>query len=163
MQAISGFEEADFFSSSTVPICPQKEGYEMKALKRMFAPKEVRAILGVLDEADYRFDCPAFTMIKGAIENLVLGAESAKIAANVRKGISPRQSVYSWIVNIAGDELETGRHHLHRGILNPMGLGVDLLRIFDAAGDELVQIGAVDADYAAKQKAGLRKNIENEG
>ena len=134
----------------------------MKALRRMFASKEVRAILGVLDEADCRFDCPAFQMVKKQIEDLVLGHPD-RVAAKVREGISPRQSVYSWIANIAGDHVESGHYHIYRGVLNPMGMGEDLLRIFDAASDELVQIGSVDADYAAKQKAGIRENIKTVG
>lgn len=134
----------------------------MKILKKLFAPKEVRAVLGVLDEADCRFDCPAFQLVRNIIENAVL-TNTNKVAKQIREGLSPRQSVYSMIANIAGDHIESGQYHIYRGVLNPMGMGKDLLRIFDEAVDEMVKIGVVDEEYAEEQKKGIRENIKTVG
>ena len=134
----------------------------MKALKRMFASKEVKAVLGVHDEADQRFDCHAFEMVKNQIEQAVLSQPGAT-ADKIRNGLSPRQAVYSMIGNIAGDFAESGQFHLYRGVLNPMTGGEDLLRIFDAAVDEMLQIGAIDEDDAAEQKSELRECIKTVG
>lgn len=134
----------------------------MKALKRMLASKEVRAVLGVLDEADQRFDCPAFEMVKNQIEQAVLSQPDVA-TDKLRNGLSARQVVYSMIANIAGDFVESGQFHIYRGVLNPLSGGEDLLRIFDSAVDEMVQIGAVDEKYAAEQKAGIRENIKTVG
>ena len=136
----------------------------MKFLKRMFASKEVKAILGVLDEADQRFDCRAFEMVKNQIEQAVLSLPDG-FAQKIRNGISPRQCVYSMIANIAGELLASGKFHLFPGTLNPLPFsgGLDLLRIFDAAVDEMVQIGAVDKDNAVAHKARMRDTIKTEG
>ena len=136
----------------------------MKFFKRMFASKEVKALLGVLDEADQRFDCRAFEMIKNQIEQAVLSLPDG-FADKVRNGLSPRQCIYSMIANIASELLASGKFHLWPGSLNPMPFsgGLDLLRIFDASVDVMVQIGAVDNDYAAAHKARLRETIKNEG
>ena len=134
----------------------------MIILKKLFAPKEIRGVLGVLDEAECRFDCPAFKMIRNIIEKAVL-ANSNGVAKKIRDGLSPRQSAYSMIANIAGDHVESGQYHIYRGVLNPMGIGEDLLKIFDAAVDEMVTISAVDKEYAEKQKKGIRENIKTVG
>ena len=101
-------------------------------------------------------------MIRNIIENAVL-ANSSKVATQIREGLSPRQSAYSMIANIAGDHVESGQYHIYRGVLNPMGMGGDLLKIFDAAVDEMVTIGAVDEEYAKEQKNGVRENIKTVG
>ena len=136
-----------------------KKGNKLKIFKRMFASKEVRGVLGVLDEADCKFNCQAFTMIKGLIEDTVF-KNSADIEAGVCDGKSPRELAYYLIYNIAADHLESGRYHAWYGILNPTGIAPELRRIFNAASDELVHIGVMDAEDAAKDKIELLKNIE---
>ena len=76
----------------------------MVAHKRLFASKEVKAFLGVLDEADQRFrpNYPVFELVKNRIEQEVLAQPDAT-AANIRNGLSPQQAVYSMIANISGD------------------------------------------------------------
>jgi len=134
----------------------------MSILNRMLAPKEVKAILGVLDEADQRLDYPIFSSIKKMIEGHVL-SQSEAVAEKVRSGISARQSAYSMIANLAGDMAESGEFHVYRGVLNPVGGGEDLLRIFDAAVDEMLLIGAIDNTEAAEQKSNLRACIREIG
>ncbi|KKM23643.1 hypothetical protein LCGC14_1613100 [marine sediment metagenome] len=130
--------------------------------KRMSDSMEVRAVLRVLDEADKRFDCPAFRRVKYQIEE-ALRSQLDAVAGKIRDGLSPREAVYSQIANIAGNLVESGQFHIYRGVLSPITGGEDLLRIFDAAVDELVQIGAVDEASAAEQKAGVRENIKTVG
>lgn len=130
--------------------------------KRIFASKEVKAVLGVLDEADQKFDCHVFQTVKSQIEKGVL-SQSDAVRAKIQNGLSPRQAVYSMIANMAGDLVESGNYHVYRGVLNPLTGGEDLLRIFDASVDEMVQCGAVGADEAAEQKAGVRENIKSVG
>ena len=94
----------------------------MIILKKLFAPKEVRGVLGVLDEAECKFDYPAFKMIRNIIEKAVLSNPN-KVTKAIRNGLSPRQSAYSMIANAVGDHLESGQYHIHRGVLNPTGIG----------------------------------------
>jgi hypothetical protein len=134
----------------------------MKILKKLFAPKEVRAVLGILDEAECKFDSPAFEKIRKIIKNAIL-ENTRNVIKQVREGHSPRQYVYSMIANVSGDYVESGQCHMYRGVLDPMGIGGELLKIFDAAVDELVLIGAVDKDFAQEQKKGIRENIKTVG
>jgi len=78
-----------------------------------------------------------------------------------REGTNLRQWMLGAIANIAGDCVESGQFHLARGWLNPVGQG--LLLIYDTAADELVSMGAVDAESASRQKTRLRKNAADVG
>jgi hypothetical protein len=135
----------------------------MNFLKKAFAPKEVKAALGALDETAYRFQTEAFLIVRNIIEKYLLSYPDA-LDHIIREngGRTPREWVYSQIGNIAGDMLESGQYHVYRGVLN-VGIGEDLLNMFDATYDELVQMKAIDPDYASKQKATLRRNIQQVG
>jgi hypothetical protein len=67
------------------------------------------------------------------------------------------------IANTSGDMAESGQYHIYRGVLNPMGPGEDLLKIFDSAMDELVKLGDMDEKNAQEQKEAIRKNIQGVG
>ena len=138
----------------------------MELMKKQSAPKEVKAALGILDEASCIFDSyhgylsGAFYLVRDEITELIL-ASPAEVARAIRKGISPREWVYSAIANTAGDYVESGQYHIRRRHLNPTG--EDLLRLFNAALDELVRIGAMEADYAEKEKSAILKSIWDAG
>ena len=134
----------------------------MKILKRIFAPREVRVALNCLDEFGYEFDCEAFGMVRDQIEKAFLMNYNTVIS-QVQRGISPHQQVCFAIANVAGDYVESGQFHLYRGVLNPLGPGGDLLKLFDTAIDKLVQIGAVDNSDAITQKAAIRESIKSVG
>ena len=134
----------------------------MKMLRRIFAPKEVRITLNILDEVGLEFDCEAFRMLKTRIEDAFL-RDYNQVVSGVKEGISPRQQVYTAIANLAGDYVESGEYHLYRGWLNPFGPGEDLLRLFDASVDKLVQMRACSVKEAKAQKAGVREGIKTVG
>lgn len=143
-------------------------GLEMRFLKKLLAPKEVRAALGVLDEASCTFDSHhgylsnAFQMVRDPIEKMILDHPSEFVRA-IQKGTSPRQWVYNSIAKDAGDLLETGEYHIRRGFLNPIGPGEDLLRLFNAALDELVRIEVMEPDFAENEKRVMLKIIREAG
>jgi hypothetical protein len=130
---------------------------------KILARKEVQAALGILEEADpHRLDGGAFRIIREEIEGLIL-SHRAEFVAFVQKGNSIRAWVYTNIANTAGDFLESGQYHVYRGVLNSIGPGEDLLRLFDAAVDELVHMGCLDGESAEMQKDALRENIKSVG
>ena len=135
----------------------------MRFLKKIFAPKEVRTALAVLEEASYTFNTEAFRLVSSKIEGMILARPADFVNLVQSEGISPRQCVYAVISSIAAKHLGSGQYHVYRGFLNPLGPGPDLLRLFDAAADELVRIGAQDADNASKQKATMREEIKSVG
>ena len=131
-------------------------------LKRLFPPKEVKAIFDVIDEADTKFNHSlGFRLIRERLERIVR-SDPGGVAKSIREGLSPRQFIYWFIANESGDMLESGDHHCYRGVLDPM-VGEDLLRVFDGASDEMVAMGAEPAEKAERNKAAIRKNIANVG
>ena len=134
----------------------------MSLFRKLFVPKEVRAALAIVDELACQFDCDAFRMIGEQAEKMVL-ARSQDFARAVRNGTPARHMVVGLINRIAGDYAESGEYHIWRGVLNPLGPGQDLLKIYDATADELVRLGVAEAAYAEEQKAALRQNIEASG
>ena len=136
-------------------------------IKKTLAPKEVKAAFGALDEAEYHFlqegglfRDEAVSSIRQLIEKALLKHPDnfAKIIQN-NNGRTPREWVYSQFANIAADMLESGRYHVFRGALDTLGPGEELLNIHDASYDVLLEMKAVELEYAEKQKAGLRENI----
>lgn len=132
----------------------------MKAFRRRFASNEVKGALEILTEIRTQLDCEAFQIVRGKLEDDFL-ADNTEVVALVKQGVSPRAQVYNAISNLTGDMVESGHYHVYRGVLN--SVGEDLLRLFDLATDELVQLGTIDAKFAKKQKADLRKNIKSVG
>ncbi|MCB9852656.1 MAG: hypothetical protein H6819_06145 [Phycisphaerales bacterium] len=67
------------------------------------------------------------------------------------------------LANTAGDHIESGNYHAHRGVLDPIGPGSEILQLFDAAVDELVRMNAIDPDFATAKKDELRNRIRDVG
>ena len=134
----------------------------MNFIKKLFAPKEIKAALGILDEASYTFDNEAFRLVRNHIETAIL-AQPDKFVNIIQKGTSPRQWIYTAIANISGELVESGKYHIYRGVLNPIGAGNDLLKLFNVAVDELIKIGVLDNKNAKTQKEAVLKNINSVG
>ena len=131
-------------------------------IKKSFSKKEVKEALGILEEASQKFGSGGFDLVKQHVEKSIL-SDTEQFMDVVRKGRSVRKYVYSMIANVSGDMVESGHYHIYRGILNPMGPGEDLLKIFDSAMDELVKLGDTDKKNADEQKEAVRKNMANMG
>jgi hypothetical protein len=134
----------------------------MKIVKKKLAPKEVRVALNILDEIGLEFDCEGFRMTKVVVEEYLLRDCNA-IVSSTKEGISPRRIVYAAIANVAGDYLESGEFHMYRGILNTLGPGPDLMRLFNFAVDKLVQNGDLPASEAELRKSELQERIQSVG
>jgi hypothetical protein len=69
----------------------------MKFLKKAFAPKEVRAALGILDEAECRFDrdglfdSDAFKLVRKFIEKALLAKPNDFVRLIQESGRTPRE------------------------------------------------------------------------
>jgi hypothetical protein len=123
---------------------------------------EVEEAIEVLDEATHKFGESGFDLVREQVEKILL-SDTDQFLDIVRKGRSVRKYVYSTIANVSGDMVESGQYHIYRGVLNPMGPGGELLKIFEAAMDELVKLGDTDMENAEKQKKAIRENIKNVG
>jgi hypothetical protein len=123
-------------------------------IKKSFTSKEVKIAIDVLNEAGRKFEGAGFDLVKERIEKMLL-AHPKEFKSIIQKGASPHQWIYSTIANVSGDLVESGHYHIYRGVLNPIGPGEDLLKLFDSAVDELVKIGSVEAKYANEQKRAI--------
>lgn len=136
----------------------------MTLFKKMFLEKEVKAVLGVLDELDFEFkEYSSFENVKKIAEKIIINNKEKIRKIMARDNISPRRTAYSWINNVSGDMLESGQYHIYRGTLNPMGPGNELLKIFDVSTDKLVEVGDMDKDKAKQHKKNIRNRISSVG
>jgi len=134
----------------------------MNFLNKFFPPKEIKEALGILEEAECEFSSKDFNLIKGHIKK-ILHSHPDKFVEMIKQGETPRQWVYSTISNIAGDLVESGNYHIYRGVINPAGIGNELLKIYNKAIDKLVEIKVLDNERAKKEKAALQENIKSVG
>ena len=123
---------------------------------------EVEAALRELANAANGFDAVAFGLVADRVRTTIL-TRPEQFAEVIQSGTPVRRWVWGAISNAAGDLVESGEFHVYRGVLNPMGPGEGLVRIFDAAADEMVRLRAAEPEFVRRQKANLRKNIKDIG
>lgn len=149
----------------------------MKFLKKLFAPKEVKTAIGVIDEFEYSCNTSAFrfvvrlvpdlnrwvdpfSLVREVVESTILEQSEKFISVIKEQGMTPRQKVYSMMEHVAGDYLESGSldFFVYRGVLN--FCGEELLRIYDLIIDRMREIDCVSDEEAKKQKSDIRHSIE---
>jgi hypothetical protein len=131
----------------------------MKFLNRVFQTKELKAVLGVLAEADQKFSCRAFDIVKKRVEDDFL-TNAEHLPQILSQNPSARAVTYRCIVDFTQDCLLSGNFHLF-GTLNPLTGGEDLLRIALASIDELEQMGAYTPEAAERSRQALRHNVDS--
>lgn len=134
----------------------------MNFFKKLFAPKEVSAAVGILDEISCDINLSGFEVVHEPIKNLIT-SDMNKFVEIVKRSPSIRVWVLSAVANMAGDAVESGEFHVYRGVLNPMGPGNALLKAFCYCLDGLVKEGQISSANSEKQKKTLRKNIAEVG
>jgi len=122
---------------------------------------EVKEIMEILDEIENKFGTD-FDVVREYVER-GLDTNKEQFLELVQKSGSVHKYVYTVIANISGDMVESGQYHIYRGVLNPMGPGENLLKIFDFAMDELVKVSETNKEHAEAQKKAIRENIKNVG
>ena len=133
----------------------------MKIIKRIFAPKEVKVTLNIIEELSLEWGyTQAFREIRSEIERSILD-DYKNVVSQVKDGASARQLIYFSIAFFAARCVKSGRYHIWTGVLT--GIGSDLLSLFDMAIDRLLESGAISEKEAKEQKAGIREIIEYVG
>lgn len=134
----------------------------MGLFRNLFLNREVKGAIGILDEFAVRFRGSGFERVRDQVE-AGFRKHPHDLASIVNGGTPLRQIVMQALANTAGDHIVSGHYHPHRGVLDPSGPGNEILRLFDAAVDELVQMNAIDPDFAATRKGELRERIGDVG
>ena len=139
----------------------------MLFLKRLFAEKEIKAALGVVDECDLIFSSDdlfgdSFRIIK---EELVpyLYKNSHILKDYIKNGHSVRGCVYNAIATIAQDHVTSGKYHMYRGVLSSMGPGPTLRKISEKAIELLVKEGSITQENSEQWKADIQEQISKVG
>ena len=135
----------------------------MNFIKKMFAPKEVKAALISLHDIERKCSNVAFQKPVKVVESVILSNQRKFVLAIKEQGVSPHHKVCSMLENVAGDYLESGRPDLfiYRGVLSPQGQ--ELLRAYDTLLDEMKETDYISEAEAAKQKNDIRACIEQVG
>lgn len=127
-----------------------------------FVSKEIKGVLGVMDELELEFDkFSVFPEVKRLVEKIITKNADHITKIMREQNIKPRRTAYSWINNVSGDMLESGRYHIYRATLTP--IGEQLLTIFDISTDRLAELGDMDSNKASEHKGAIRKNIKTVG
>ncbi len=134
----------------------------MTFFKKIFGSKEIKSALCVIEEAKTTLENTEFHIIESILKE-ILRKHPNDIINIIKNGTPARQWGYAAIANVTGDLLETGKYHIHRGMLNPLGPGASLLKLYDSAVDELVRMGIVNVSSAEIEKKALRKNLNTVG
>lgn len=131
--------------------------------KEIFVSKEIKAVLGVLDDLDSEFNkFLMFPEVKIRVKETLLKNDKYISNIIIEQDIKPLRTAYSWINNISGDMLESGEYHIYRGTLNPT-TGGELLQLYDISTDKLLELGDMDKAGACKHKEDVRRNIASTG
>ncbi len=124
--------------------------------RKLFASNELKAVIGVLDETAYRCsDNRACQSICSSVESQLL-KDSRTVEEALQDGVSPREYAYTMLANSAGDELATGKYYMY-GAVDRLGVGEDLLKLFDSVIDELVHMGVLAHKQAQYNKRAVRE------
>lgn len=133
----------------------------MRSLTRLFAGKEIRAVLGVLDELEIKYPTGGFRMVRGVLEQEIRKQPGLVRTAVTRFGARP--AIYNKIANTAGDLLASGRFHVYRGVLDPLSVAPQLLQLFDGILDQGLAESIMDSEQVESQKSGIREQIADVG
>ena len=135
----------------------------MKFLKKIFASKEVKAALGVLDELAYECNSHAFSLVREQVELAILEHPEKFVSVLKSQGRTPREKMYSMIEHVAGDYLECGSFdfYISRGLLNPTG--EQILQVYNHIIDRMKEDGCISEEEAQKQKSDIQDRIKEAG
>lgn len=139
----------------------------MPMFGRLFASKELKAALGIIDECELTFFSNglhgnAFDIIKAELIPFVK-KNTSKLKAQIKSGRTPRACVYNLIAQIAESHLISGQYHMYRGVLSSLREGPQLYKICTKAIDILVKEGDVSEEDGEYWKADIRKGISQVG
>jgi len=137
----------------------------MEFLKKIFASKEVKAAIGVLDELDYEYNSHVFRLVRKQVEGAILEEQKQFAEILKQQGRTPRQKIYSFLEKVAGDYLESGSYDFFiagtRGSLNPRG--EELLKVYGHIIDRMKKDGYISEEEAQKQKSDIQDRIKEAG
>lgn len=132
--------------------------------RKIYRPKAITPFLGVLDELEYQFSYihDSFKIVRDAIERNIYG-NIREWNGHLNENHNPRVNIYIAITNIAYNHLQSGRYHLHFGVLAEFGEGKGLKELYDYSVKELVKLGHFSKKDAKEHHEALKQAISTIG
>lgn len=107
-------------------------------------------------EAVRQISNPMFDSLASAVKSQWTNEHIANYKAQIQTGESHEAFIYNFIVHTCGDRLESGTHHVYRGILNSEGH--HYLRLFEHAIAAMIDKGEYTNEWADEN---LRRPVFN--
>lgn len=131
-----------------------------KLLWRLFPPFEVKLTREAID---------GFLGSRAKLCGSIIGSGAHELVDDTEKTLysirinhmKPDQLALILITNVLGRHLQSGQYHTYRGVLNMMGK--DMLKVWDAAGKEMLDRRYHDESEAKKDHDWIRHEIEGVG
>lgn len=163
---VSTFLTKDVAESGTVERSPRtrlggwlaspREAYSQRAGRR----RRETAVLEALWAIETSGEIPGLGLVKNQVLALV-SAERDAIGTPASEDVDPKGLAYLAIRNASYQELSSGRHHIHRGILS--FVGSELLSSFIVASERMVSHGLQTSARHEVAVANLRTELSEIG
>src|SRR3990167_3447766 len=132
-------------------------------------PKEIRDLLERIDVAKQKFPedvayllNPFLDLLKKTIKSDWKQEHIKNYIEQIRAGETHEGFIYNAIVHSTADKLESGQHHIYRGVLGPEGHKYKL--IFEHAINTIIDSGAYTKEWADENlRAAVYKGIKDIG
>jgi len=125
-----------------------------------------KVLLENLDEIEKKYNNNSFFILKDVLIEIIKHEKQALKIMDISKNLpgNIHEFFHGSINQMTGDDLESGKFHVYRGMLNLIGM--DFLDMFDKSLDfmwELKAKGISSEEYIKEQKAVIRSNIKQVG
>ena len=109
----------------------------MPLFERLIPSREVRAVLGALEEIAYSQNSSSFEKLKHKMKQYIY-SHTEEVHVALAEHSSPRLFIHTLILNWVSDELSTNKYIRSKGVLNEDG--VKLLAALDYSISELKKL-----------------------
>jgi hypothetical protein len=134
----------------------------MSIISRLFQSKELREFNKLLSQLKIEFNNPSFDVIGERLSKWALD-NPKDLKEMMDKDINHELWINGHVANYSGDLVCSGEYHMYRGVLNPVGHGENLLRLFDDSTDFAYNKGEFDKAFADEQKKCVRIGLQQVG
>ena len=132
-------------------------------------PPEIQELLARIDAAIRRLPeevetlgRPLLQKLAGTIKQQWKTEHEKNYAEQIRQGETHEAFIYNFIVHAVGDQLESGQHHIYRGVLG--AVGITYKQLFEHAINTMVEMGGYTQEWANEHlRAAVYKGIKEMG
>ena len=132
-------------------------------------PPEVQGLLSRIDAAIRRLPedlaplgQPLLQKLAGTVKQQWKAEHERDYADQIRQGETHEAFIYNFLVHAVGDQLESGQHHVYRGVLSQVG--IQYRSLFEHAINTMVEMNGYTQEWANENlRAAVYKGIREVG